>query len=78
MHKKQVTRMRGLITLNKNEQSPCCQICVYYNDGDCVKKKRKTEPFKKCRKFELDITTIGAKRKRGTETEINPENYSIY
>ncbi len=72
--------MRGLITLNKDRQSPCCQICVYFDSEQqlCNKKKKATEPFKKCRKFELDIMSVGVKRKRTVEKDINPDDFSIY
>ncbi len=75
--------MRSLIKLNKDEQLPCCAICVYSDKNDdgvmlCTKKKKEVEPSKKCRKFEVDIMSVGVKRKRTVATEVNPEDYSIY
>lgn len=72
----------GLLNINKNEQSPCCQICVYVSKNDdgayvCTKKKKEVLPYKKCWKFKLDIMTMGAKRKR-TVDEVNPDDFSIY
>ena len=62
---------------------PCCAICVYCDKNEdgallCTKKKKETEPSKKCRKFEVDIMAVGVKRKRCLDAEINPEDYSIY
>lgn len=75
--------MKSLFKLNKNEKTPCCAICVYSDTNEegtmlCTKKKKETEPSKKCRKFEVDIMSVGVKRKRSIEAEINPEDYSIY
>jgi len=75
--------LRSLIKLNKDEQTPCCAICVYSDTKDdgtmlCTKKKKEVEASKKCRKFEVDIMSVGVKRKRTVDTEVNPEDYSIY
>ena len=72
---------KGLIGLNKNEQMPCCAVCVYSKESDsgmvCSKKNKPTEPMKKCRKFEVDIMSLGVKRRRVLSDEINPNDYSI-
>ncbi len=72
---------KGLIGLNKSEQTPCCAICVYSAENDdgmmCSKKNKPTEPMKKCRKFEVDIMSLGARKRRVLSDDINPDDYSI-
>ena len=72
---------KGLIGINKDEQIPCCAICVYSAENAdglmCTKKNKETSPDKKCRKFEVDITALGFRRRKQNISDINPEDYSI-